>query len=98
MPYLISPTYTTRLSRRFHVDTAYTVIKLPDGTYVNTENFKYDDPRWAGALAVYLGGRYNPVDQTEADLLFEAGYELGDYTPSGFRFGEGGFGEGTFGG
>lgn len=98
MPYLISPTYTTRRDRRFHVDTAFTVVKLADGSYVNTDNYKADDPRWAGALAVYLGGRYNPVEQAEADALYSAGYELGDFTPSSFPFGSGGFGQGGFGG
>ena len=76
MATLVSPTYSVRLDRRFHVDVAYTVIKLSDGSYVNTENYKNDDPRWAGALAVYLGGRLNTVDTTEASALTAAGYTV----------------------
>lgn len=73
---LVSPTYNTRLDRRFHIDTAYTVVKLPNGTYFNVEGFKYDDARWTGALAIYLGGRNNYVDSTEATALTTAGYTI----------------------
>lgn len=73
---LVSPTYTTRLARTFHIDTAFTVVKLPNSTYFNVEGFKYDDARWAGALALYLGGRDNYVDATEAAALQSAGYTI----------------------
>lgn len=74
---LISPTYTERLDRRFHVDVAYTVVKRADGSYFNVAGYKPDDLQWAGAQAIYLGGRDgNYVDSVEAGLLTAAGYTI----------------------
>jgi len=76
VPTLVSPVYSVRTQRWFHIDVAYTVVKLAPGTYVNVANYKSDDPQWAGALAVYLGGRVNVVDSTEATALTTAGYTV----------------------
>lgn len=73
---LISPVYEARLDRRFHIDTAYTVVKQADGSYFNVAGFKPDDLQWVGAQAIYLGGRQNFVTLVEANLLTAAGYTI----------------------
>lgn len=76
MPYLVSPTYSVKLARWFHVDAAYTVVKYPNGTYLNVVDYKVDAPIYESCTAVYLGGRVNYVDSTEAAALTAAGYTV----------------------
>lgn len=76
MPRLVHPTYKVIYSRMNNHTVAYTVVRKADGTYENVVDFKADDPRWAGALAVYLGGRQYDLSPSEATALTDAGYTV----------------------
>lgn len=73
---LVHPTYKVIVSRMNNFDVAYTVVRKADGTYENVVDYKSDDPRWAGALAVYLGGRQYDLTDEEAVDLAAAGYTI----------------------
>ena len=73
---LVHPTYKVIYSRMNNHTVAYTVVRKADDSFENVVDFKADDPRWADAQAVYLGGRQYDLTEDEITDLAAAGYTV----------------------